>query len=319
MKVVNGKTYQAESGVKLDGQYVSADKDGVTFGTNGTATYEVELTSAGRYVLQVTASGTPKDGGYPQVQATLDSTSIGTFYVGGREKRVYNVAFEAAAGTHQLTLAFTNDESSANEDRNLFIDSFTLGKREGEPKVEELTTPASLVRYPVGRGSFVLSAIRWDEAGSNGRRASRFISSLLTGMGAQFKNGTQSSAVEAEKLQPNPGQPYFSRQPDHVAMVASGDISGPVEIVEGGRYRVTAWGKGTPLDKVYPLIVLDIAGKEVGRVEIKSDDWSGHTFEADLPQGKHTLRVRFVNDANNATQDRNLWLDRLEFEKIAAP
>jgi hypothetical protein len=253
------------------------------------------------------------------MQATLGSASIGTAYVGSREKSTYNLAFEAAAGKHQLTLAFTNDESSANEDRNLFIDSFTLGKREGEPKVEELTSPASLVRYPVGRGSFVLSAIRWDEAGSNGRRASRFISSLLTGMGAQFKTGTQSSAVEAEKLQPNPGQPHFSLQPDHIAMFAAGDISGPVEIAEGGRYRVTAWGKGTPLGNTYPRISLDISGNEVGRVEIKSDDWTGHTFEANLPSGKHTLRVRFTNDENNGTQDRNLWLDRLEFERIAAP
>ncbi|HEX8235313.1 MAG TPA: carbohydrate-binding domain-containing protein [Abditibacteriaceae bacterium] len=318
LKVVNGKTYQATTGAKLDGQYVTANNDGVTFGTNGTATYEVELSSAGRYVLQVTASGTPKDGGYPQVQATLGSTAIGTFYVGGRELHPYNLAFEATAGKHQLTLAFTNDESSATEDRNLFVHSFTLGKREGEAKVEELTNPASLVRYPVGRGSFVLSAIRWDEPGGNGRRASRFISSLLTGMGAQFKSSGYSSAIEAEKLQPNPGQPYFSRQPDHVSMVAPGYIEGAVEIAEGGRYRVTAWGKGTPLDNVYPVIVLNISGKEVGRVELKSDDWSGHTFEADLPQGKHNLRVQFVNDANNAAQDRNLWLDRLEFEKIAA-
>lgn len=318
-QITGGKTYQAESGVKLDGQYVSASNDGVTFGTNGTATYEVELPSAGRYVLQVQASGTPKDGGYPQMQATLGSASIGTLYISGREKNTYNLAFEATAGKHQLTLAFTNDESSANEDRNLFIDSFTLGKREGEPKVEELTSPASLVRYPVGRGSFVLSAIRWDEPGSNGRRASRFISSLLTGMGAQFKNATQSSAIEAEKLQPNPEQRHFSLQPDHVAMFASGDVSGPVEIAEGGRYRVTVWAKGAPLGNTYPIIALNIADKEVGRVEIKSDDWSGHTFQAELPQGKHTLRVAFTNDENNGSQDRNLWLDRLEFEKIAVP
>lgn len=184
------------------------------------------------------------------------------------------------------------------------------------PAIYNLTTPAALVRHPVGRGALLLSAIRWDEAGSSGLRAGRFISGLLTGLGARFRAPSPSSAVQTVSLEPQPGRPYFTRHADHVSMYAGGYIEGPVRVAQGGRYRVTVRGKGTSDAGVFPSVAFDLDDREIGRVEIKSSDWQGHATGIEMPPGAHTLRLRFTNDNAAAPEDRNLWLERLTFERL---
>jgi hypothetical protein len=117
-------------------------------------------------------------------------------------------------------------------------------------------------------------------------------------------------------MNPNPGQPYFSRQADHIVMYTTGSIDGAVDIKTAGTYRVNVWGKGTPLKGIFPIIALELDEKEIGRVEVKSDDWAAHSTTVTLPAGLHNLRVRFVNDENEGGADRNIWLDRFEFAKV---
>jgi hypothetical protein len=194
-QISGGQTFEAENNAKLEGLYVRAEATGVIFATTGTATYNVNLPPGENYVVQVLASGTPKDGVYPQVRVSLDNQSVGTIQLSGREAKTYTLSFSAKPGAHTLKIEFTNDESSATEDRNLFVDKFTLGVRVGTPKVENLTNPGALVRYPQGKGALVLSSVKWDDAGGNGRRASRFASSLLGAMGAQFSPQISGSSV----------------------------------------------------------------------------------------------------------------------------
>jgi len=70
-------------------------------------------------------------------------------------------------------------------------------------------------------------------------------------------------------------------------------------------------GKGTPAEGVYPVVRLDIDGKEVGQVEIASDAWCSFRIEARLTKGAHELVLSFINDKQTATEDRNVWLDRI--------
>jgi len=83
-----------------------------------------------------------------------------------------------------------------------------------------------------------------------------------------------------------------------------------------GDYRITIVGRGTPLGGVYPIVKLEIDGKELGEVECKGEDWSPHSIVAHLPAGKHILRLSFINDEWNPPEDRNLWIARVEFEEL---
>lgn len=320
---VQGRTYEAEQNVQLEGTLVAVQGGEVEMRTNGRAAWDIVLPAAGRYVLQLAARGTPFQNIHPQATVRLGDQAIGMLAIAGVEKRVYSIPFEGRAGRHRLTVAFNNDAAGGGEDRNLWLDSFVIGQSRGVARVENLTVPAALVRHRVGRGALVLSAIRWDEAGGNaggnGRRANRFISGLLTGLGGRFRVPSPGSVVEAEKLEPQPGLPYFTRHADHVSMYAGGYIEGPVQVAQAGRYRLTAWGRGTPGQGVYPIVAIDVDGREIGRVEIKSDDWQGHEIAVELPSGAHRLRLRFANDNAAPPEDRNLWLDRLEFARLDAP
>lgn len=317
VEVLGGTTFEAERDVELEGAIVWAEGEGVLFATVGRGHWKLNLPETGSYVLGLTASGTPVDNVYPMAEVFLDDQRIGALYVGSRTPRLYTIPFQAKAGEHRLTVAFTNDANRPPEDRNLFVDKFVWARDTGDANLENLTVPAALVRLPVGKGNLILSAVRWDDAGRNQRRAQRFVSSLLTSLGARFRGQTRTSVVEAERMEPQPNLPWFRREADHVYMGSSGYMEGRVRVAAAGRYRVWLWARGTPADDEYPIVALELNGKEIGRVECASDDWSAHLLTVELPEGEFVLRLRFTNDRFGPTGDRNVWIDRLEFERVS--
>jgi hypothetical protein len=311
-----GRTFEAERDVELEGTIVEAREEDILFASNGRAHWRLHLPEDGVYTLGLVARGTPVGGVYPMAAVYLDDARLGVLYIGSERWRTYSLTWRAKAGPHRLTVAFINDANAPPEDRNLYLDRFVLTRTRGAKKLEALTTPAALVRWPMGKGALILSAIRWDEARQNAQRGQRFLCSLLTALGARFRGARRGDILEAEALEPQSRLAWFRREADHVYMGTNGYIEGRVRIVRAGRYRVFVWGKGTSAEGEYPLIALELDGREVGRVEIKSDDWAPHLLTAVLPAGEHTLRVRFLNDLWRPPEDRNLWLDKLEFERM---
>ncbi len=120
-------------------------------------------------------------------------------------------------------------------------------------------------------------------------------------------------------MTPQPNLPWFRREVDHIYMGANGYVETKITVARAGRYRVGIWARGTPLKGVYPVAALELNGKGLGQVECRSDDWSVHFLTVDLPSGTYTLRLRFTNDAYEpvAGEDRNLWVDKLEFELLS--
>ncbi len=314
-KEIQGTTYEAENAPQFAGQIVRVDGGEVGFFTGGSAMWKVKIPADGRYTLSLYARGTPFKEVFPQVALSLDEQPIGIVSLTQKAVRFYNATFDAKAGEHMLKAEFANDQGDDKEDRNLWIDRFVIGAQTETSPLQNLTDPAALARYPIGKGGLILSAITWDEPGGNAGKANRFAASLLTALGARWRGQSKASRVEPEKMNPQPNLNWFRRESDHVYMGAGGTIEGPVRIEKAGRYHVDVWGKGTKGAGVYPIVVLDMGGAEIGRVEIKSDDWAPHSLAVDLPQGEKTLRLRFINDDAPAPEDRNLWLERLEFEK----
>ncbi|MEA3366373.1 MAG: carbohydrate-binding domain-containing protein, partial [Candidatus Hydrogenedentes bacterium] len=112
---------------------------------------------------------------------------------------------------------------------------------------------------------------------------------------------------------------HFSREDDHVRMGSNGFIEGPVHIATPGRYRIGLWARGSSAKGTYPIVVVTLDGKELGRVECIGAEWGEHAIVADLAEGDAVLRLAFINDYYEPPEDRNLWLDRVEFQLVDKP
>jgi hypothetical protein len=303
--------------VRLEGVSVRAQGNAITFATNGRATFTAQIPAAGTYQFGIVARGTPVKDVYPMVSVYLDGQRVGMLYVARKDLAYYSLPIRATAGQHQIAIAFTNDEYAPPEDRNLYVERYALVATKDAAAIEALAAPASLVSVPIGKGRIVLSAIRWDDPGRNAARAQRFIAGLLTTLGAASRSRAQTSIVEAEALTPMPNYRYFAQQGDFVTMVTNGYVETQVRVATAGKYRIGVMARGTPAAGIYPIVALELNGKVIGQVECKSDGFSLHYLIADLPAGTFTLRVRYTNDTQLQSEDRNLYLDRLEFELIA--
>lgn len=315
----NARELPIDDTLDLEGKYVSLRDGGISFATVGSATWPVTLETSAAYLLGVVAGGTPCDGIYPLVEVRLDGEPMGFLSIAQGDPRSYTLLFNADQGEHKLTIAFVNDKTSGNEDRNFFVTHVTMAPYADAGVFEALTSPPALVHIPAGEGRLVLNTIRWDDAGANDLKARRFMSSLLAELGASFHTQRTASIVEAEALTPNTGIAHFSREDDHVRMGSSGFIEGPVRVVRPGRYRIGLWAWGSSAEGTYPIVVVTLDGKELGRVECASAEWGEHAITAELNEGEAVLRLAFINDYYEPPEDRNLWLDRIEFELLEAP
>ncbi len=90
---------------------------------NGWIKTELEVAVAGRYTMELVASGTISDGVYPLVSVKIDDREVGQVQLTTDGWRTYPLEVELTEGTSEFTLAFVNDSSSAaGEDRNLRVD-----------------------------------------------------------------------------------------------------------------------------------------------------------------------------------------------------
>ncbi len=318
ISIAAARRFEAEEGVKLEGQGVGIQSGEVAMWTNARAHWQVPFPETGKYYFALMARGTPVEGIYPTIEVYLDGEKVGMLNISSEKPQLFACSFFVKAGMRRVTIAFVNDAWRPPEDRNLWVDYFLLAPIKEEELAEPLTSPPALVRVQVGKGQLILNAIRWEEAGRNGRKAQRFIASLLTALGAKFRSMAEVSVVEAEQMTPQPNLQWFQKETDHIYMGTNGYVETRVKIVKGGRYRVGIWARGTPAKGTYPIISLELNGKALGQVECRSDEWSVHFITVDLPQGTYTLRLRLINDAYDpiAGEDRNLWLDKIEFEPL---
>lgn len=315
LNVTDNISYKAIEDVELEGNIIRVRNNRIEFATNGSARWTIDIPESGTYQLGISASGSPAGGVYPQAEILLDSQRIGLLYAGNQNKTIYNVQFRTEAGKHRLTVTFTNDDYAPPEDRNLYVDSFTLGRVEGESQIIGLTTPTTLVDVPIGQGHLLLNTVRWDEAGQNDRKAKKFFASLLTAIGAHFQWQTEVTVIEAESLKPQPNFKYFQKEADHILMATEGYVEGQIKIARAGQYQMGILAKGSPVKGTYPILAIELNGKSIGKIEITSDNWNLHTFTVELPEGTYKLGIRFTNDEwdPGKGEDRNVWIDWLSF------
>jgi hypothetical protein len=95
-------------------------------GDNGYIVTRVECAKAGRYLMKVTASGTPAVGEYPNVRVDIDGKITGNVKLMSGDWREYPLELDLPQGTVEIKLAYTNDLQVGDEDRNLMLDKVSF-------------------------------------------------------------------------------------------------------------------------------------------------------------------------------------------------
>jgi hypothetical protein len=84
---------------------------------------DLQVAVAGRYSLELVASGSISDGVYPLVAVKIGDQPVGEIQLTTGGWKTYPLEVELAQGTHELAVEFVNDFTSpAGEDRNLRVD-----------------------------------------------------------------------------------------------------------------------------------------------------------------------------------------------------
>ena len=93
---------------------------------NGRVGQSVRVAAAGKYQIIVRAWGSPAAGVWPEMALLVDGRAVKTVTVGGTQRADYRFDVDLAAGIHEIAAAFLNDAVIGKEDRNLYLDRFTI-------------------------------------------------------------------------------------------------------------------------------------------------------------------------------------------------
>jgi hypothetical protein len=94
---------------------------------------------------------------------------------------------------------------------------------------------------------------------------------------------------------------------------ANGYVAQDITVAQAGPYLFGVTARGTPAYGVYPRLSLRMDGVFQDAVNVNSSSWRQFTLSASLTAGTHELALVFDNDAYNPPEDRNLYLDRVDY------
>ncbi len=304
--------------MRLEGS-VTGVRDGAVHLSSGgaTASVDVRTPEAGQYIIGVEAGGTQADGVWPAGAILVDGERFGQFACQEGEFAIYTAFGHLEAGEHIVTVRFTNDAYNPPEDRNLFVRSIIIARDEPIPGVTYLTSPPAVAVFEGTAGRVILDNINWDTTESNTRKADRYISGLLAGLGAPFRSAT-GTVIEAESLAHDPTMKWYRRDAGSAYLGDSGWIEGPVEVARAGSYVLRIFAGGTPAEGTYPIVAISVDGREVGQIQLRGEAVRGYPLEVGLSQGRHVLRLTFTNDLHAPPEDRNLTIDRIQITRAPA-
>jgi hypothetical protein len=320
-----GRRYELET-MALSGNYVLVGKDGktVVFASAGTAKGPAEVAGPGLYGVMIVAGGTSAQGGWPQVALSWNDRQVALVSLTGGEMRPYTTLAELPGGEGTLTVAFVNDVVVGREDRNLYVDAveFSAAPADAGRETRFLTQPPALTAATVGPGAgrLVLDGVRWGTDGENRLRGRRYGSALLRNLGASFlPPEAEGSWVPAGQFEPVGTIPYFSKDDDHLSLVAAGTVQARFECAAPARYEVLIRGWSVPAANEYAKALLRLDGEDLGEVELRSRNSAVFaSVTTEIRAGEHTLSVQYTNDLWQPPEDRNLYLQGVGFRRAGS-
>jgi tetratricopeptide (TPR) repeat protein len=98
-------------------------------------------------------------------------------------------------------------------------------------------------------------------------------------------------------------------------MYWNGTIDAVLNVPEGeGVVKIQA--KGSSADDVWPYMIVELDGEEIGETFVDSAEWKEYGFPVKTSAGLKVLSVTFLNDGGNAqkNEDRNLYVGEARVE-----
>lgn len=93
-----------------------------------------------------------------------------------------------------------------------------------------------------------------------------------------------------------------------------GTMSAPI-VVPKGEAAIRIQMRGTPAGKIYPYVIIEMDGKEIGETLLDGSDWKEYSFKINTDGGLKVLSVTFVNDCCDKNEDRNLFVGEVRVEQ----
>jgi hypothetical protein len=105
---------------------VGREGDHMMFYGNSTASARFFARKAGRYAVTVDLGGSKARDGWPAARVVCDARFMGDVTLDGPGPKPYELEVTIPAGTHVLSVSFTNDAYEAPEDRNMTLTGAVL-------------------------------------------------------------------------------------------------------------------------------------------------------------------------------------------------
>ena len=277
---------------------------------NGYVAQDITAAQAGTYLFNVRASGTPALGGWPQMSLKIDGRAVDNLTVPTNQLAFYPLSADLTPGPHQLAISFDNDTwNPPNEDRNLFLDQIRWGRDSDTNPATLLTRPGAVAQVRRGSGLILLDEIAWEAETRNTTKATRFVSRLLTDLGAAFRF-SPALMLEAEAMT-NVNVSAYSVGGGLAHLNSGGRIETAVRFTSAGRYTFEVVAGGDAAAGVLPQIGITLNGASRTNFFLTTTNLTRYTVTLTIPAGTFRIGLSFLNDFYAPPEDRNARLDHL--------
>ena len=94
-------------------------------------------------------------------------------------------------------------------------------------------------------------------------------------------------------------------------MCWTGTIDALINLPEG-KAVIKVQARGSPAYGIWPLMIVELDGEEIGETFVESPEWEEYIFKIDTDGKIKVLSVTFPNDAGNGKEeDRNLYVGKI--------
>ncbi|MFC1645700.1 carbohydrate-binding domain-containing protein [Candidatus Omnitrophota bacterium] len=90
-------------------------------------------------------------------------------------------------------------------------------------------------------------------------------------------------------------------------MYWSGTMNTVVNMPKGNT-EISIEARGAPASGVYPYMIVELDGEEIGETVVDSGDWRQYSFVVNTNGGIKVLSVTYANDERRNNEDRNLFI-----------
>ena len=275
------------------------------------------IAQAGTYLFNISASGTPAFGGWPQMSLHIDGQVCDSTIVPTNTLAFYTLSADLTAGLHQVAVSFDNDAWNPNEDRNLFLAQIQWGRDSDTNPATLLTQPSAVAQYRLGNGLVVLDEITWESETQNATKAARYACTLLTGLGAAMTLPANLTIPATTMSNVNVDAYYVAG--NVVWVNSNGRIQTPVRFTASGYYTFQVTAGGTPAVGVLPQVGVVVDGVTQASFFLTTTNLALYTVTLPIPAGTHQIGLAFLNDYYANGQDRNAAFSLLTIIPESAP